>query len=105
MSEVEGGDTEELIVDVELEDELEEEIVDSGAGKIAPASYAPKDPDEQRRAFVLETMASGAIDFDIYTVIESLSIVDKWLVTGDRPRRKRTTPETSGKVIQMIQKD
>ena len=58
--------------------------------------YGPKDQDEQRRAFVLEMLAPGALDLNAYEVATK--------ARGDRPLAKdwkcskgRKADETQGK--------
>ena len=50
--------------------------------------YGPKDQDEQRRAFVLEMLAPGALDLNAYEVATKLEVIDRWLKTGNVPRKK-----------------
>ena len=61
----------------------------------------PKDQDEQRRAFVLEMLAPGALDLNAYEVATKLKVIDRWLKTGNVPKEEK--PTKNKPKIQLIQ--
>ena len=53
--------------------------------------YGPKDQDEQRRAFVLEMLAPRALDLNAYEVATKLEVIDRYLKTGNLPKKEKST--------------